>query len=139
MIMDEYRKPLPRPTQLSQPFWDAAKHGELVVQTCTSCGSAQHPPRPLCLQCWSDALEWKIASGQATVYSFTVAYRSTTRGFREETPYVVAIVELDEGARLTTNIVGCKPDEVSIGMRVEVTFSTATDAITLPKFAPASA
>lgn len=137
--MDEYRKPLPRPTELSQPFWDAAKRGELIVQSCTACGTVQHPPRPLCVQCWNNALEWKSVSGEATVYSFTVTHRSTTRGFREDTPYVVAIVELDEGARLTTNIVGCAPDQVRIGMQVKVVFSPATDTITLPKFTPVSA
>lgn len=137
--MDEYRKPLPRPTALSQPFWDAAQTGTLAVQTCTACGHAQHPPRPLCLSCWSADLEWKSASGAATIYSFTIAHRSATRGFRDETPYVVAIVELDEGARMTTNIVGCAPDAVHIGMRVHALFERATDEITLPKFAPAAA
>lgn len=137
--MDEYRKPLPRPTALSQPFWDAAKQGALLVQACATCGSVQHPPRPLCLQCWSDTLEWATASGEATVYSFTIAHRSTTRGFRDDTPYVVAIVELDEGPRLTTNIVGCAPDAVGVGMRVKAIFEPATDAVTLPKFTPVSA
>lgn len=137
--MSEYLKPLPRPKAISQPFWDAAKAGRLDLQTCTKCGNAQHPPRPLCLECWSGALEWKTASGLATIYSFTTAWRSSTKGFRDETPYVVAIVETDEGARMTTNIVGCAPADVSIGMRVRAVFVRATDEITLPKFAPASA
>lgn len=137
--MEEYRKPLPRPTELSQPWWDAAKGGRLTVQTCADCGAAQHPPRPLCLQCWGGDLHWKTASGEGSVYSFTTAHRSATRGFREETPYVVAIVELDEGPRMTTNIVGCDPADVRIGMRVRVVFDPATDAVTLPKFTPAAA
>jgi len=137
--MAEYRKPLPRPTALSQPFWDAAKEGRLLVQTCGSCGAVQHPPRPLCRACWSDDLAWTPATGEATVYSFTIAHRTSTRGFREDGPYVVAIVETDEGARMTTNIVGCAPGDVRVGQRVRAVFEPATDAITLPKFTPASA
>lgn len=136
--MDEYRKPLPRPSALSQPWWDAAKAGRLLVQTCGACGAAQHPPRPLCLACWSDDLGWSAARGEATVHSFTVAHRTSTRGFREDGPYVVAIVELDEGARMTTNIVGCALDEVRIGQRVRVVFDPVTEAVTLPKFTPAA-
>lgn len=133
----EYRKPLPRPTAISKPFWDAAHAGRLVVQSCKACANTQHPPRPLCLSCWSDALEWKSASGRASVYSFTVAHRTSTKGFREDTPYLVAIVETEEGAHMTTNIVGCDPAEVHIGMAVEVVLDRVTDTVTLPKFTPA--
>lgn len=137
--MNEYRKPLPRPSALSQPWWEAAHDGRLVVQTCGVCGAAQHPPRPLCLTCWSDDLAWAPASGEATIYSFTVAHRSTTRGFREDGHYVVAIVELAEGARMTTNIIGCAPDEVRIGQRVRAVFDPVTETVTLPKFTPVAA
>ena len=137
-MQEDYRKPLPRPTALSKPFWDAAHAGEFVLQHCTTCGAFQHPPRPLCLSCWSDTLDWKPASGRGQVYSFTVAHRTSTKGFRDETPYVVAIVETDEGARLTTNIVGCDPAGLRIGMAVEVVLDRVTDAVTLPKFTPAN-
>lgn len=136
MTGSDYRKPLPRPTAISAPFWDAARQNQLLVQVCTSCGHAQHPPRPLCVACWGRALEWREASGLATVYSFTVAHRTSTKGFRDDTPYVVAIVETDEGARMTTNIVGCDPSAVHIGMRVETMFEAATEAVTLPRFTP---
>ena len=138
MTGDDYRKPLPRPTATSKPFWDAAHEGRLLVQGCPSCGHVQHPPRPLCLSCWDGALEWREASGFATIYSFTVAHRTSTKGFRDDTPYVVAIVETDEGARMTTNITGCDPASVRIGMRVAVVFDAVTDAVTLPRFSPAS-
>ena len=137
--MTEYTKPLPRPRDISRPFWDAARDGRLIVQSCTACGHAQHPPRPHCLNCWSKALEWREASGLATIYSCTTAWRSSTRGFRDETPYVVAIVETDEGARMTTNIVGCPPDQVEIGQRVRVLFERANDEISIPKFTPENA
>jgi uncharacterized OB-fold protein len=134
--MEEYRKPLPRVTDLTRPFWDGAKNSELLVQTCRRCGSGQYPPRPVCLQCWSDELEWKRASGGGTIYSHTTAYRTSTKGFREDTPYVVAIVELDEGPRMVTNVVGCAPDDVHVGQAVRAVFHRATDDITLVKFTP---
>lgn len=137
MTDTEYRKPLPRPTAISAPFWEAAREGRLIVQHCSKCGDAQHPPRPLCLECWNDVLEWKSATGLATVYSYTVAYRTSTKGYRDDTPYVVAIVETDEGARMTTNITGCDPTDVEVGMRVAVVFDAVTDVVTLPRFSPA--
>ncbi len=137
--MSDYRKPLPQPSVFSRPFWDAAKRGELVFQYCTQCSHVQHPPRPLCQSCWSDALAWKADAGRGTVYTLTVVHRSTTRGFRDDTPYIVAIVELANGVRMTSNIVRCKPDEVRIGMAVEVLFDAVTADCTLPKFAPAGA
>lgn len=138
MTAEDYRKPLPRPTAISKPFWDAARESRLVVQSCVACGHVQHPPRPLCLACWGDALEWREASGLATVYSFTAAHRTSTKGYRDDTPYVVAIVDTDEGARMTTNIVGCDPAAVHVGMRVEVIFDAVTDTVTLPRFSPTS-
>lgn len=137
-MTEDYRKPLPRPTAISKPFWDATHEGRFVVQSCADCGHAQHPPRPHCLSCWSDTLEWKPASGKGQIYSFTVARRTSTKGFRDDTPYVVAIVETDEGARMTTNIVGCDPASLQIGMAVEVVLDRVTDTVTLPKFTPAN-
>jgi uncharacterized OB-fold protein len=136
--MSEYRKPLPRPTVISQPFWDAAKAGRLIIQACADCGATQFPPRPLCANCWSTAVEWRACRGRGVVYTYTVAHCTSTRGFREDTPYAVAIVELDEGPRMTTNIVGCPPEAVSIGMAVEAVFDPVTPETTLIKFKPAA-
>jgi enoyl-CoA hydratase len=133
------KKPLPTPSALTKPFWDAARRGELLVQHCGSCGHFQHPPRPQCEVCWGADLEWHRCSGKGTVYSCTVAYRPTTPGFGTEVPYAVAIVELDEGPRLTTNVVGCPPGEVRIGQRVEVLFDRVSPEITLVKFHPEGA
>ncbi|TMA99719.1 MAG: OB-fold domain-containing protein, partial [Deltaproteobacteria bacterium] len=91
----------------------------------------------VCPACLSSATEWVRASGRGTVYSFTVTYQNQAAGFREELPYVLAIVELDEGVRMMTNVVGCAPDAVRIGMPVQVVFEDVTAEITLAKFRPA--
>ncbi len=134
--MDPYAKPLPRPSRYSAPFWQGARRGELLLQSCKACGVSQHPAGPVCRDCWSDRLEWRAASGKGKVYSYTIVHRTTTQGFAGETPYAVAIVELDEGPRVTTNITGCPVDAVKIDMRVRAVFTPATDEITLVKFAP---
>ena len=128
-------KPLPRPSLYSAPFWDAARRGELVLQSCEVCGAVQHPAGPVCRECWSDRLVWRPASGRGTVYSYTIVHRTTTPGFSGETPYAVAIVELDEGPRLTTNIVDCPLDRVRIDMPVRAVFDPVGET-TLIKFAP---
>ena len=129
-------KPLPQPSDLSRPFWEGARRGELMIQYCAGCDEFQHPPRPQCARCWNAELEWRRCNGKGTVYTCTVAHRPTTPGFREEVPYSVAIVELDEGPRLTTNIVGCPAAEVHIGQRVEALFENVSPDVTLVKFQP---
>jgi hypothetical protein len=135
--MSEYRKPLPEITTESRPFWEGCKRHELLVQRCRGCGALQHYPRGICASCWGTDLEWRRSSGRGTVHTYTVTHRSQARGFREELPYVLAYVELDEGVQLVTNIVGCAPDRVAIGMPVEVTFEDVTPQISIPRFRPA--
>jgi uncharacterized OB-fold protein len=91
-----------------------------------------------CTECGSQALEWVVACGRGTVYSYTVARRPTHPAFAERVPYVIAIVELDEGPRVTTNVVDCDPDAVRIGLPVELTFEAPVDGIALPLFRPSS-
>jgi uncharacterized protein len=131
-------RPLPRPTDLSRPFWDAAKQHELCVQQCTSCRKHVFYPRYSCPHCGARELEWVRVSGRATVYSYTVARRPTHAAFADRVPYVIAIVELDEGPRMTTNVVGCPPDDVHIGMAVQTSFEDVDDEITLVNFEPTS-
>ena len=133
-----YKKPLPRVDEESRGWWEALARHELYFQRCRDCGTKRFYPRALCPRCLSSATEWVRASGRATVYSFTVTYQNQAPGFREELPYVLAIVELDEGVRIMTNVVGCAPDAIRIGMRVEVVFDDVTAEITLPKFRPAA-
>jgi uncharacterized OB-fold protein len=130
-----YKKPLPRVDEETRGYWEALARHELYVQRCRDCGTTRFYPRAVCPKCLSSATEWLRASGRGTVY--TVTHQSQAPGFREELPYVLAYVELAEGPRLMTNIVGCAPDAVRIGMPVEVVFEDVTPEITLPKFRPA--
>ncbi len=132
----EYRKPLPRPIQTTRPFWEGAKAHELRLQRCRACGEHIFYPRVLCPHCLSEDLEWVRASGRGRVYTYTVVRRPAHPAFKDDVPYVLAIVELEEGPRLTTNIVGVPPEEVHIGMPVEVVFEDVTDEVSLPKFRP---
>ena len=131
-----YRKPLPRIDEESRGYWEALARHELYLQRCRDCGTKRFPPRAVCPACLSSASAWVRASGRGTVYTFTVTHQNQAPGFREEVPYVLAVVELAEGPRLMTNIVGCAPDAVRIGMPVEVVFEVVTPEITLAKFRP---
>jgi len=133
--MSEYIKPLPRPTATSRPFWDAAKRHQLQLQRCGGCSSFIYYPRDRCPNCLSERLEWTPVSGRGKLYSYTVVRRASTRSFSDK-PYVLAIVELDEGVRMTTNI-EAPPENVKVGMPVTVYFDDVTPEKTLVKFKPA--
>jgi hypothetical protein len=135
--MMAYRKPLPRIDEESRGFWEALARHELYFQRCRDCGTKRLYPRALCTSCLSSATEWVRASGRGTVHTFTVTHQNQAPGFRDELPYVLAVVELEEGVRLMTNVVGGTPDAVRIGMPVEVVFEDVTPEVTLPKFRPA--
>lgn len=132
----DYSKPLPRPTPVSQEFWEGARRHELRLQRCTGCGEHIFYPRVVCPSCLSDGLEWVTASGKGKVYSYTVVRRAMHPSFRPDVPYVYAIVELEEGPHMPTNIVGCSHDDVSVDMPVEVVFDDVTEKMTLVKFRP---
>ena len=134
--MPEWNKPLPTVVGETKPFWDMCRRGQLLIQCCGDCGEYQWYPRGICAHCWSLNIQWVAASGQGTVWTYTVTYQNRTPGF-DQGPYVLALVELEEGVRLFTNIVECEPTAVSIGMPVEVTFVQATSQITIPYFKPA--
>ncbi|MDO8613979.1 MAG: Zn-ribbon domain-containing OB-fold protein [Dehalococcoidia bacterium] len=136
--MAQIPRPLPRPSPFSRPFWEAARRHELMIQRCSSCQSHIFYPRYNCPHCGSRDLEWVKASGRAKVYTYTVARRPTHPAFADRVPYVIAIVELEEGPRLTTNIVDCDPESVRIDMPVEVGFEDVDEEISLPMFRPAS-
>jgi hypothetical protein len=130
------KKPLPRVDEETKGYWEACRRHELYIQRCRSCGTKRHYPRALCPKCLSDDTEWLRCAGTGVVYTFTVTYQNQAPGFRDELPYVLAYVELDEGLRLLTNIVDCAPDAVAIGTRVEVVFDDVTDDIAVPRFRP---
>ena len=129
--------PLPRPYQDTAEYWAAAREHRFVIQCCNSCGEHQFYPRGVCSHCLSSELEWREASGNGTIYSYSVNHRAPHPGFADDLPFVLAIVELEEGPRMMTNIVVSDPDSVTIGMAVTVTFDDVTDQVTLPKFTPA--
>ena len=130
-------RPIPPASAMSQPFWDAAAEGRLVVQSCEACGHLQHYPRAYCLKCLSEALGWHQCSGRGAIYSYTVVRKAMHPGFAALVPYVYALVELEEGVRMTTNIVHVSPEEVRCGQRVSVDWSIQLDdGRCLPTFAP---
>jgi hypothetical protein len=136
MAEEEYRKPLPEPNETTRPFWEGTRARQLRLQRCHDCGKHIFYPRVICPFCLSEHLDWITASGKGKVYSYTVVRRAMHPAFREDLPYVLAIVELDEGPRLTTNIVGVGPDEVRVDMPVRAAYDDVTPDLTLLKFEP---
>ena len=136
-MAEQPKKPLPRVDEETKGYWEACRRHELYIQHCRACGTKRHYPRAVCPKCLSDDTEWLRCAGRGQVYTFTVTHQNQAPGFREQLPYVLAYVELDEGVRLLTNIVGCAPDAVHIGMRVTVVFEDVTEEIAIPRFEPA--
>jgi uncharacterized OB-fold protein len=113
-------RPLPVPTPLSAPFWEAAARGVLSIQRCATCGRYEWTPQVACSRCYTETLEWTPVSGKGEVYSFSVVHRPQTPAFTA--PYVVAIVALDEGVRMLTDLIEVDPESIRVGQRVEVAF-----------------
>ncbi len=134
--MKQYEKPLPRPTPWSKPFWDGCKRHELLIQKCKECRRLVFYPKKICSHCLSPSLEWVKASGRGTVYSYTVVYSYQPTEFSEDVPYVIAIINLQEGVRMMSNIVDCPLETLKCDMEVEVVFDAVTAEVTLPKFKP---
>ena len=127
---------LPVPDPISEPYWTATTRGELLIQYCPACDRFEFYPRPFCRQCAGE-LTWRPASGRGTVYSFTVVRQSRTPPFDQLVPYVVALVDLDEGPRMMTNVVGCGFDQLRVGMALEVDFEDIGEGFHIPVFRPA--
>ena len=131
------RRPVPPMSELTRPYWDAARRGEFVLQLCEQCGHRPFPPRAHCPECGASDLRWQGASGRGRVHSYTVAHRPPAAAFATQLPLVVAIVELEEGARMVTNLVDCDPKEIEIGAAVAVRFEAIDDTeMMLPVFKP---
>ena len=130
---------LPTPDEDTQPFWDGANAHKLVIKRCNACGEFHHYPRPFCPKCWSPDVEWYEASGRATLYTWSVVYVNELPPFPERLPYVAALVDLEEGPRMMTNVVDCEFDELEGGLALEVVFEQVSDdpRVTLPRFRPA--
>jgi uncharacterized OB-fold protein len=126
---------LPAATPLSQPYWDAARDEKVVFQQCRQCATRWHPPMPMCPNCHATDYAWETAAGTGSIYTYTVVRHSTHPAF-QELPYVVAVVELDEGPRIVTNVKRCAAEDVHGGMRVGIFFETAADGVKLAQAAP---
>jgi uncharacterized OB-fold protein len=130
-------RPLPAPDHLSAEYWRSAADGKVLYQECPACGHRQFYPRVVCTKCGATP-EWRTASGKGTVHTFTVIRQNYAAPFREQLPYVVAMVELDEGPRMMTNLTGCEPDDVRVGMPVEAYTVPVDEEIGLPFWRPAA-
>ncbi|HEY8450436.1 MAG TPA: Zn-ribbon domain-containing OB-fold protein [Bacillota bacterium] len=130
------QRPLPEPTPETRPYWEAAREGRLLVQRCNACGHRQFYPRRICTRCLSEDLGWIEASGRGTIYTFTVTHRAAGPAFEPLVPYVCAIIELEEGVRMLSNIIDCDPAQLRIGQRVQVDFLQLSPEIALPVFRP---
>ena len=127
-------KPLPAMEGLAKEFYGWCKQNELRFQRCTACGTWRHVPREMCAACGSWQWEWARSSGRGTVFTWTVIARALHPAFQNDTPYAPVVIEMDEGVRLLSQVVDCAPDQLRIGMRVEVVFDAVTPESTLPKF-----
>jgi hypothetical protein len=136
-MANTYTGPVPKPTPETKPFWDATKQHTLRIQRCGDCAQHYFYPRPLCPHCLSRNVEWVDCSGRGRLHTFVINYRPP-RNFPVQQPFIIGIVELEEGARILTNIVGVEadPKQLRCDMPVEVVFEDITDTITLPKFRP---
>ncbi len=131
-------KPLPTPTEISAPYWDGLKEGRLTLPQCKSCGHWIFFPRRHCDKCWSQDLAWKEVAGTGTLYTYTLTRIPTLPDFADEMPQKMAVVELDEGVRINTTLVGVDEGEIEVGMRVKPVFDTVKpDGTTLLRFTAA--
>ena len=128
-----------RVNAITQPYWDGVQQGRLLLQYCPRCGVYQYYARPLCARCHTADPEWREASGRGVLYSYSVVHRGPTPAFQTTAPYVTAIVELEEGPRMFTNIVDADPGSLRVGTAVNVVFREGPEGLRLPYFRPAGA
>lgn len=133
----EWTKPLPQPDGVSERYWADAALGKLMIQQCPKCGHKQWYGRALCTACGADP-EWIEAAGTGTVHTYTIVRQMGMKPFREELPYVVAMIELDEGPMIMGNVTHCDPADVHIGMPVDVHFVKVDDTTGIPYWRPGS-
>ena len=132
-------RPVPAVTPEMAPFWEAAHRHELVAQRCVDCGTFRFPAREVCSRCLSRRVEWQRVSGRGRVFSVAIMHQANHPWFAARAPYAVVVVELEEGARMLSSLVGREPRAIEIGMPVEVTFEDVSPEISLPVFRPVAA
>jgi uncharacterized OB-fold protein len=129
-------KHFPRPTPETETYWEGCRKHQLLLQRCTQCEEFQFYPRGLCSKCISEDLEWEQASGKGQILTFTIVRRAVSAAYDADVPYVVALIRLDEGPTIMSNIVECDPEALQIGDPVQVLFEDWSDEISIPKFSP---
>jgi uncharacterized OB-fold protein len=134
--MNTPKKPVPVVNPWARPFWEAARDHKLVIQKCKDCDKYVFYPRIACPHCFSDELTWVQASGKGKIYTYSVVVSNAPSAFVQDMPYVIAVIRLDEGVQMLSNVVDCNPEEVTCDMPVEVTFEKLDEEFTLPKFRP---
>ena len=132
--MGQYVKPLLQPTPWSRPFWEGLKRHELLLQKCSACGQLIMYPKKCCPYCLSGEMEWVKASGRGRIYSFTVVKNNPPSLFMRDVPFIIAIIRLEEGVQMLSNILTNDLDSLECELDVEVVFDDVTDGVTLPKF-----
>ena len=132
--------PMPAANAETVGWWEAAADHRLVVQRCTECGRTRHPPGPVCPRCRSASAEWSPLPGTGTVYTYTVVHQAFIPSLQDRVPYVVIAVELDgaDGARMISDLVDTDPDEVTVGLPVEVAWEDMGPELAVPRFRPAA-
>lgn len=133
------QKFLPLPTPVSKHYWEACRNHQLLIQHCPACGHYQFYPRSFCTECLHGKPQWAEASGHGTVETWTVVRRPVSEAYAADTPYVIALIRLDEGPVMMSRVTRCDPETVKTGMRVEVVFEDWTDEIAVPNFMPGHA
>lgn len=132
--MKEHEPPIPEPDDLSRPFWDASREGRLVVQWCATCDRGIHYPRHACPRCLGDDLTWREVSGDGVVHAATTLHVAAAPWMADRTPYSVAIIELNEGVRMLSNIDTDSPSSITVGERVQLSWRHLSDGRRLPQF-----
>jgi uncharacterized protein len=125
---------LPHPGPLSRVYWDACRKHQLLIQHCSACGHYQFYPRIFCTGCMGGEPAWEQVSGFGTVATWTVVRRPVAEAYAADTPYVIALIRLDEGPVMMSQVTGCDVDEVRSGMRVQVAFEAWSEQVTMPVF-----
>ncbi len=131
-----HSRPLPFVTDESRPFWDGCREGKLLLQYCDACQRHQFYPRLYCMRCGSQEVRWVKASGRGTIYSYTIIRQNRVPNFVNDVPYNVAIIQLEEGPRMMSNVIAIDPAELRVDLPVQVVFDPVSDTISLPRFRP---
>ncbi len=136
--MTDYALPIPEADEESRPFYEGARRHELMLMRCRNCHAWRLPSRPRCPDCWSTDTDWAQASGHGVLHSFGIMHQKLHPAFADQTPYQFAVVELDEGPRIFSQVVGVSGQDLRVDMPLQVLFDDVADDATIVRFTPAA-